>query len=153
MKITNNYELTINVKQQDGNTYWYDTKSYKIDDREFNVIDFYQLWDKFEFYDDYGKKELNKIFKKSGAITAIGISLIALITGLNLRLKRSGNNVVVNPSKKASKLKPRIPVKREEQWVETKDIAKKTTGDGLIFIGDHIYLIIGALVLYISSKK
>ena len=36
---------------------------------------------------------------------------------------------------------------------ETEDIAKKMTGGGLIFIGNHIYIMIdGYLYLYVRTK-
>ena len=115
MKITNtisvsglitNYELSLNSKETDGETTWFETKKYQTVDGRFLDEDFYEIRDTMdEFYYDY-RKELNKIMKQAGGITFIGLSLIALITGLSLRLKKSGNDLVFEPSQRASKIKP-----------------------------------------------
>ena len=60
---------------------------------------------------------------------------------------------LLNHPKKALKLKPSIPVKRSEPWKEIENIAKKTSGGILYFIRDHIYLIIGGLILYLGTIK
>ena len=132
-----NYELTIAIKLQGGNRYWYNTRNYKTENGEFNDVDFYQLRDKFDdYYDDYRKKELNKILKKASWITFIGLSVIALITGLSLGLKKQGNSMTVDPPKKAAKIKPGIHVKKSVPLSEIEDIAKKTVVDF------HILLVI-----------
>ena len=93
-----------------------------------------------------------KILKKAGAMTGIGLSTIALITGLSLGLKRSGNDII-NADYKPKKLKPSTPVKKEQPRKDIEDIAKKTAGHGLIFIGNHIFLIIGGIMLYLGTRK
>lgn len=50
--------------------------------------------------------------------------MIAVITVLSLALKRNGNDLVVKPQK----IKPSVPVKKEDPWKEIENIDKKTTG-------------------------
>ena len=69
--------------------------------------------------------------KISGLITGVGLTIIALITGL-LELKRSGN--IIHAGKEPTPLK----TVKKEPWKEIEDVAKKNTGHGLIFIGDQI---------------
>ena len=80
--------------------------------------------------------------------TGIGLTIIALITGLSLGLKRSGTDIVHNAEQKAKKLTPAKKI----EIVPWTDI-EKASGKGLILIGDNIYLIIGATLIYLYSKK
>lgn len=60
------------------------------------------IYDMDKFYDDFRKIGLNKILKRAGGKTALGLSLIAIITGVSIGLKKAGNElVVVKSSKKA----------------------------------------------------
>lgn len=59
---------------------------------------------------------------------------------------------MLNHQKKASKLKPSFTVKTESRF-EINNIAKKTTGGGLIFSGDHIYSVVGGLIIYLGTRK
>lgn len=40
-----------------------------------------------------------------------------------------------------------------EPWKEIEDIAKKTTGHYVIFIGDHIYIITGGFLYLYTRRK
>ena len=60
-------------------------------------------------YDTWRKIELNKILKRSGIATTIGLTIILLVTGLSLGLKRSGSDAVRDAKykqRKAEKLTP-----------------------------------------------
>ena len=76
--------------------------------------------------------------KRAGGITALGLSLIALITGLSIGLKHSRNELVVKPEHKASELKPSILVK-QEPWKEVENIAKKKQAAGFYIFWEIIY--------------
>ena len=92
--------------------------------------------------------ELDKILKQSRLATGIRLTIIALITGLSLGLKRSGTDIVHNAEQKAKKLTPAKKI----EIVPWTDI-EKASGKGLISIGDNIYLIIGATLIYLYRKK
>ena len=101
-------------------------------------------------YDNWRKIELDKILKRWGIATAIGLSIIALVTGLSLGLKRSGSDIIRDAKQKARKLTP--AEKRDViPWTDIQE----ASGKGVIFIGDHLYLIIGGSIicLYSVSKK
>ena len=51
-------------------------------------------------------------------------SLIAIIIALSLGLKYRRNDII-NTDYKPKKLKPEVPVKKEEPWKEIENIAKK----------------------------
>ena len=79
-----------------------------------NVIadqdEFNQIRDDMRYhYDNCRKLDRNKILRKEGIATAIGLSLVTLITGLSLGLKRGGSDIkssAVIKKKKAEKLTP-----------------------------------------------
>ena len=99
-------------------------------------------------YDRWRKLELDKILERSGLATGIGLTIIALITGLSLGLKRSGTDIVHNAEHKTKKL----TLAKKIEVIPWTDI-EKASGKGLILIGDSIYLIIGATLIYLYSKK
>ena len=99
-------------------------------------------------YDRWRTLELDKILKQSRLATGIRLTIIALITGLSLELKRSGTDIVHNAEQKAKKLTPAKKI----EIVPWTDI-EKASGKGLISIGDNIYLIIGATLIYLYRKK
>ena len=76
--------------------------------------------------------------------------IITLVAGLPLGLKCSGSDAVRDTKykqKKAGKITP----------AEKIDVIPCTdaeaSGKGLIFIGDHLYLIIGGSFIYLYSRK
>lgn len=69
MKITKtNYELKFNLTEADGETTWFDRKKYQTEEGQSSGDD---------FYDNFIKKELNKVLKRASDMTFIGLSLIA----------------------------------------------------------------------------
>ena len=73
-----NYSFT--EEPNENNTPWDESKEYETVDGEFTDKDFYQIHEQIDnFYDDYRRRELKKIMKRAGGITALGLSLIALI--------------------------------------------------------------------------
>ena len=123
------------------------TDGVKADPNESNQI----VDDIRHHYDNWEKIELDRILKRSGIATAIGLTIITLVTGLSLGLKRSGSEAVRNvkhKQKKAEKLT--LAEKRDViPWIDIEE----TSGTGLIFIGDHLYLIISGSLIYLSSRK
>lgn len=47
-----------------------------------------------EYYDEWRKSELNKSLKKSGKITGLALSVIAIATTSGLTLKRKGTDII-----------------------------------------------------------
>ena len=94
---------------------------------------------------DYYTEENNKrVMKKAGIATAVGLSTIALITGLALGLKRKGKDIVADAKRK----KDDTGKKRERSpWGPI----EKAGGEVLVLIGDNLYLVIGATALYIPE--
>lgn len=92
-------------------------------------------------YDVWRNIELNKMMKRAGIGTAIQL-IISLIMGLSLGLKQLGCDIV-RASKRADKLNP---AKKKIEIV-------KWTGKSLIFLGDHIYLVIGLTLLYVYTRN
>ena len=120
--LVTNYEFSYNSIEADGNT----MKNFRTEDGIFNDEDRKTIrYGMDEFYDNHRKTELNKITNRAGGLTALGLLLIALITTLSLTLKKQSNKLVVEPPKKASKIKPSIPVKKSEPWKEIENVAKK----------------------------
>ena len=74
------------------------------------------------------------------------MTLIALVTGLSLGLKRGGYDIVQvsKIEKKAEKLKPGRDV---IPWTDIQE----ASGKSLIFVGDHIYLVIGGTLIYLYT--
>ena len=134
-----NYEFSHEtIEEGDNNTIWNVTRNFETTDGELADSDEF-AWTRTEireYYDKWRRDELNKILKRSGLITGIELTIIALITALSLGLKRSGNDII----HAAPTLKPAT---KTESRKEIEDIAKKTTGGSLIFIGDHICITIG----------
>ena len=93
-RLLNNYKLYYTFGgDEENNVSWNDSKEFETVDAQFGDEDFYEIRDKMdEIYDDFRKKELNKLLKRAGGVTAVGLSVIALITGLRLIL----NKVVMN---------------------------------------------------------
>ena len=122
-----NYKLYYTFQGHEENgVSWHDSKDFETVNSQFTCKDFNEILNKMdEFYYDFRKKELNKLQKHSGLNTGVDLSLIAIITSLSLGLKKAGNELVVEPSKKATKFEPSFPVRREEPWKEIEDIAKK----------------------------
>lgn len=81
--------------------------------------------------------------KRAGIATGLGLMLIALITGRALGLKSRGN-YIIRPGEKTIK---------EEPWKKIEDIARKTTRHGLIFLGDHIYIVTSGMLLYFLTRR
>ena len=96
--LLNNYKLYYTFGgDEENNVSWNDSKEFETVDAQFGDEDFYEIRDKMdEFYDDFRKKELNKLLKGAGGITAVGLSVITLITGLRLRLNKVVMNSLLN---------------------------------------------------------
>ena len=58
-----------------------------------------------EYYVDWRKRKPDRILERTGIATGLGLSLIAVITGLVLGLKRSGNDII-NTGVKPKPIKP-----------------------------------------------
>ena len=67
-------------------------------------------------------------------------------------LKRSGNDII-NAGVKPKPIKAGDKTKKEEPWREIEDTPRKTTGKRLLFIGEHIYIVIGGTLLYLWTRK
>lgn len=108
-----------------------------------------QIFDDMRYhYDKWRKIELDRILKRSGIATAIGLSIIALVTSLSLGLKCSGSDIVRNAKQKARKLTPA----EKRDVIPWTDI-QPSSGKGVIFFGDHLYLIIGGSLIYLYSIR
>ena len=111
-----------------------------------------QIVDDIRYRYDYWKKiELDRILKRSGIATAIGLTIITLVTGLSLGLKRSGSDAVRDAKHKQKKAEKLTPAEKRDviPWTDIEE----ASGKGLIFIGDNLYLIIGGSLLYLYSRK
>ena len=64
-------------------------------------------------YDNWKKIELDKILKRSGIATATGLTIITLVTGLSLGLKRSGSDAVRNAKHKQRKEEKLTPAEKK----------------------------------------
>lgn len=100
-------------------------------------------------YDYYVEENKKRTLKRVGIASGIGLSLIALITGLALGLKRSGNDLKAS-TKKWSPIKPGHRIAKK--WTPIVP-AKEAAGDLITFIGDNIYLIIGGVVTCVYIKR
>ena len=102
-------------------------------------------------YDNWKKIELDRILKRSGIATVIGLTIITLVTSLSLGLKRSGSDAVRDAKHKQKKAEKLTPAEKRDviPWTDMEE----ASGKGLIFIGDNLYLIIGGSLLYLYSRK
>lgn len=81
--------MSYNTEEEGGNTRWFGERTYKTIDEQFAGEDWERIRYDFDaFYEKYRKIQLNKIMKTAGAVTGLGLSLIALITTLALTLKK-----------------------------------------------------------------
>lgn len=95
-----------------------------------------------EFYDEWKAEELNKILKRAGVATAIGVSLTSLITGLSLGLKRTGNDMVRDVKTKSW---TRLKAPHKTPWSDLEE----ASGKGLVFVADHpVVVVVSAYVAY-----
>ena len=88
---------------------------------------------------------------KTGRTTAIRLTIITLVTGLSLGLKYSGSDGVRDAKHKQKKAERLTPAEKRDviPWTDIEE----SSGKGLIFIGNHLYLIIGGSLLYLYSRK
>ena len=102
-------------------------------------------------YDNWKKLKLDRILKRSGIATAIGLTIITLVTGLSLGLKRSGSDAVRDAKHKQKKAEKLTPAEKRDviPWTDVEE----ASGNGLIFIGDNLYLVIGGSLSYLYSRK
>ena len=97
-----------------------------------------------------GKKiELNKVLRNAGIATAVGLSVIALVTGLSLGLKRGGKDVERNAVTNWKKL---TPAEKREQIIPWFKI-QEAGGKGIVEIGNYFPVIIAGSVVYVIVKK
>ena len=102
-------------------------------------------------FDNWRKLERYKILKRGGIAAAVVVSLVTLITGLSLGLERGGSgnkSSAIRKNIKAEKLTP-----AEERNVTPWTDIEEASGKGLTSIGDHLYLIIGELLICSYSKN
>lgn len=100
-RLVANYKLSFDVRSEENGISWYVKKEFQTEDGQYSDEGLYEIRDKMdEFYEDYRKKELRRIMKRTGGLTAVGLSLIALITGLSLDLEKRRNELIVEPPKK-----------------------------------------------------
>ena len=148
------YDVSYLHDEIDGGTVWHDVK------REVKTVDGAiedkDLQDDVEYeirqhYDEWRELELKKKLKRAGIVGGIALSLSGIVTGLALGLKRKGTDLKNNAErkgKKADKLAPSAPIDIIP-WAGLEE----ATGNGLIWIGDNIYLIIGGASLYIATRR
>ena len=79
------------------------------------------------------------------------MSIITLVTGLSLGLKRSGSDAVRDAKHKQRKAEKLTPAEKRDviPWTDVEEASGKV----LILIGDHLYLIIGGSLIYLYSRK
>ena len=99
-------------------------------------------------YDNWKKMELNKTLKKSGIATGVGLTIIALVTGLSLGLKRIGKDTERNASMKWEKLTP-AEKRQVIPWYEIQE----ASGKGIYEFGKYFPLIVSGGVLYSITKE
>ena len=100
-------------------------------------------------YDNYVEKNNSRVLKNAGLATAVGISIVSLITGLALGLKRTGKDIEV--SAKTHTWSPIGPGKKvPEEWMP---LVPEITGHVLVFLGDNIYLVVGEVAMYAWGRK
>ena len=88
--------------------------------------------------------------KRAGVATGIGLSVIALITGLSLGPKRAGKHLESQAKEEAwTPIRPGD--KPETAW--TPLTPAEVTGGTLVWIGDHIYLVAGGVALCVWRRK
>ena len=102
-------------------------------------------------YDNWRELERNKILKRGGIATVVVVSLVTLITGLSLGLKRGRSDIKSSAIRKKIKAEKLTPAEKRNiiPWTDIEE----ASGKGLIFIGDHLYLIIGGSLICLYSKK
>ena len=94
-------------------------------------------------YDNWKSQEFNKIIKKAGIATGIELTIIALVTGLSLGLKRIGKDTERNASVKWEKLTP-AEKRRIISWIKL----EKASGKTVYEFGKYFPFILSASVLY-----
>ena len=149
------YDLSHHATEgDDGGNVWNKTRQFKTmigviaDAEQFAK----SRTDMTRYDDDWREIKLDQVLKRAGIATGLGLSVIALIMGLALELKRSGNDII-NAGVKPKPIKPGEKTKKGKPWREIEDIARKTTGHGLIFMGDHVHVVIGVSLLYLWTRR
>ena len=64
-------------------------------------------------YDNWKKLELDRILKKSGKATTIALTIVTVVIGLSLGLKRSGSDGVRDAKHKQSKVEKLTPAEKK----------------------------------------
>ena len=99
-------------------------------------------------YDNWRKMEFNKTLKKSGIATGIGLTIIALVTGLSLGLKRIGKD-----NERSAVIKWKKLTNSEKTgfipWYEIQE----ASGKGIYEFGKYFSLIVSGNVLYVVTKN
>lgn len=89
--------------------------------------------------------------KGAGIATAVGLSIISLVTGLSLGLKRRPLRVKRRRKKRGS-LRPGAKPDHTD-WTPLTP-AKEVAGGTLVWIGDNIYLVgVRGVALYVWRRK
>ena len=139
--------------ESDGDTVWHDVKrEVKTVD---GVIEDKDLLDDVGYeirqhYDEWRELELKKKLKRAGIVGGIALSLSGIVAGLVLGLKRKGTDLKNDAERKDRKTGKLTPSTKIDiiPWTGLETAA----GDGLIWIGDNIYLVIGGTLLYVSTR-
>ena len=100
-------------------------------------------------YDEYLSDHNQVVLKRVGLATGVGLSVIALITGLSLELRRTGKDL----EQEGRGVVPLRPVTKPDHAVwPPLTAAKEVAGGTLVWIADHIYLVVGGVALHVRKE-
>ena len=107
-----------------------------------NVIqdpkEYEQLYNDIRYHlDEWNRIERDKLLKRGEIATAVGLTLVTLITGLSLGLKCAGSDIKNSAIIKKRKTKKLTPAQKRKimPWLDLVE----ATGKGVITIGDNLY--------------
>ena len=100
-------------------------------------------------YDNWKSIEFNKTIKKASVATGVGLTIIALVTGLTLGLKRIGKDTERSAVIKWKKLTPAKKRKQVIPWTKLEE----ASGKGIYEFGKYFPLIVSGGVLYVLTKN
>ena len=102
-------------------------------------------------YYEYVEWNNRRVLRRAGIATAIGVAFMGTIAGLSLALKHKGRDMQ-SEARREEKWKPLVSSDKNEHGWTPLTPAKVISGGVLVFLGDHIYIVLGGTMYYLYRR-